>query len=302
MPTHAELELLGVRQKNNLSHILNRFAEHLMNAVIIPNFRFITLVAGLLGALVSITAAQTVTLVVNNESNQALTFTPQLTVLSPAGDGTATLTAGTTPITVGPNDTNNQVSVSFNANPGPVTVTLEVDGSFAETAFAFIQVFGTSAQGVVSYNLGTVRPFDTPSVLTPSGQANYTITLTIPSNPVILPTTTWRVNQLVVQKDGTNFFAKGVAYAPTPIGGATFQPGIGDWFVPPWWTYNGDNSPNDIGRRDTAILTAIGHQCNANLLHLVLVEAAGPLLPAEYHAGFSHDRVHEYAIPLHGLF
>ena len=107
-----------LRQKNNLSHILNRFAEHLMNAVIIPNFRFITLVAGLLGALVSITAAQTVTLVVNNESNQALTFTPQLTVLSPAGDGTATLTAGTTPITVGPNDTNNQVSVSFNADPG----------------------------------------------------------------------------------------------------------------------------------------------------------------------------------------
>ena len=142
--------------------------------------------------------------------------------------------------------------------PGRLPSPSKLDGSFAETAFAFIQVFGTSAQGIVSYNLGTVRPFNNPSVLTPSGQANYTITLTIPSNPVILPTTTWRVNQLVVQKDGTNFFAKGVAYAPTPIGGATFQPGIGDWFVPPWWTYNGDNSPNDIGRRDTAILTAMG--------------------------------------------
>ena len=255
---HAPLESIGrVRSIIPYPHLIAP-PDHLMNSAIIRYLHIVTLAAGLLGALVPIAAAQTVTLVVNNESNQTLTFTPQLTVLSPAGNGTATLSAGTPPITVGPNDTNNQVSVAFNANPGPVTVTLEVDGSFAETAFAFIQVFGSSAQGIVSYNLGTVRPFNNPSVLASSGQANYTITLTIPSNPVILPTTTWRVNQLVVQKDGTNFFAEGVAYAPTPIGGATFQPGIGDWFVPPWWTYNGDNSPNDIGRRDTAILTAMG--------------------------------------------
>jgi hypothetical protein len=234
------------------------FANHLMNAVIVRYARIFILTAGLLEMLVPIAAAQTVTLVVNNESNQTLSFTPQLTVLPPSGSGEATLTAGTTPITVGPNDTNNQVSVTFNANPGPVTVTLQLDGSFAETPFAFIQVFGTSGQGIVSYNLGTTRPFDNPSVLAPSGQANFTITLTIASNPVILPTTTWRVNQLVVQKDGTNFFAKGVAYSPTPIGGATFEPGIGDWFVPPWWTYDGDNSPNDIGRRDTEILTGMG--------------------------------------------
>ena len=98
-----------------------------MNSAIIRYLHIVTLAAGLLGALVPIAAAQTVTLVVNNESNQTLTFTPQLTVLSPAGNGTATLSAGTPPITVGPNDTNNQVSVAFNANPGPVTVTLEVD-------------------------------------------------------------------------------------------------------------------------------------------------------------------------------
>jgi hypothetical protein len=259
MSQHAGLELVGrVRRTMPLAVPSIVRTNHLINAVILRYTHIFVLAAGLLGTLVPIAAAQTVTLVVNNESNQTLSFTPQLTVLSPAGNGTATLTSGTTPITIGPNDTNNQVSVSFNANPGPVTVTLEVDGSFAETAFAFIQVFGTSAQGIVSYNLGTVWPFDTPSVLAPSGQANYTMALTIPSNPVILPTTTWRVNQLVVQKDGTNFFAKGVAYAPTPIGGATFQPGIGDWFVPPWWTYDGENSPNDIGRRDTAILTVRG--------------------------------------------
>jgi hypothetical protein len=232
-----------------------------MNTVILRCTRIITLAAGLLGGLVQIATAQTVILVVNNLSNQNLTFTPQLTVLTPSANGTATLTSGTTPITVAASDTNNQVSVSFNPTSGPVSVTLELDGSFADTAFAFIQVFGSSGpgQGIVSYNLNTVRPFNSPSVLAPSGvQTNYTITLTIPANPVILPTTKWTINGTVVQKDGTNFFAKGIDYSPTPIGGATFQPGIGDWFTPPWWTYNGDNSPNDIGQRDTAILKGVG--------------------------------------------
>ena len=232
-----------------------------MNIVILRYTRIITLVAGLLGALVSDCAAQTVTLVVNNLSSQNLTFTPQLTVLTPSGNGTATLTSGTTPITVAADGTNSQVSVSLNPTSGPISVTLELDGSFADTAFAFIQVFGSGGpgQGIVSYNLNTVRPFNSPSVLAPSGdQTNYAITLTIPSNPIILPTTKWKINGTVVQKDGTNFFAEGVNYSPTPIGGATFQPGIGDWFTPPWWSYNGDNSPNDIGQRDTAILKGIG--------------------------------------------
>jgi hypothetical protein len=235
-----------------------------MNNLVLRYTRIITLIGGLLGGLVPIATAQTVILVVNNDSNQNVTFTPQLTVLTPDGNGTATLTSGTTPITVPASGTNNQVSVLFTPTSGPVSVTLEVDGSFANRAFAFIQVFGSPGpgQGIVSFNnsLNTVWPFDSPSVLAPplGVQTNYTITLTIPTNPVILPTTTWKINGTVVQKDGQNFFAKGVDYSPTPIGGATFQPGIGDWFTPPWWTYNGDNSPNDIGQRDTAILTGIG--------------------------------------------
>jgi hypothetical protein len=231
-----------------------------MNTVILRYTRIITLAAGLLAGLVQIAAAQTVTLVVNNLSNQNLTFTPQLTLLTPSGNGTATLTSGTTPITVAASGTNSQVSVSLNPTSGPVSVTLELDGSFANTPFAFIQVFGSvgPGQGIVSYNLSTVRPFNSPSVLAPSGATDYTLSLIIPPNPVILPTTNWRIRGTVVQKDGKNFFAKGVDYSPTPIGGATFAPGIGDWFIPPWWSYNGDNSPNDIGQRDTAILKGIG--------------------------------------------
>ena len=243
------------------SYPSDRSADHLMNTVILRYTRIITLAAGLLGGFVQIATAQTVTLVVNNLSNQNVTFTPQLTVLTPSGNGTATLTSGTTPITVAASGTNSQVSVSLNPTSGPVSVTLELDGSFANTAFAFIQVFGSPGpgQGIVSYNLNTVRPFNSPSVLAPSDvQTNYTVTLTLPSNPVILPTTKWTTKRTVVQKDGENFFAKGVDYSPTPIGGATFQPGIGDWFTPPWWSYNGVNSPNDIGQRDIAILTGIG--------------------------------------------
>ena len=231
-----------------------------MNTVIVRYSRIVALAAGLLGAVVQIATAQTVTLVVNNLSNQTLTFTPQLTVLTPSGNGTATLTPGSTPITVAPSGTNDQVSVSFNPTSGPISVTLQLDGSFANTAFVFIQVFGSAGpgQGIVSYNLNTTRPFASPSVLVPSSATDYTISLTIPPNPVILPTTTWKSHGTVVQKDGANFFAKGVDYSPTPIGGATFQPGIGDWFTPPWWTYDGINNANDIGRRDTAILTGIG--------------------------------------------
>jgi hypothetical protein len=168
---------------------------------ILRQTRLISLAAGLLGALLQVAPAQTVTLVVNNQSSLPLTFTPQLTVLPPSGTGTATLNAGSTPITVPPNGSNNQVSVSLDPTPGPLAVTLQVDGSFAETPFVFIQVFGTTGpgQGVVSYNLNTVRPFNSPSVLAPqTAPSSYTITLTIPSNPVILPTTKWAVKGMVV--------------------------------------------------------------------------------------------------------
>ena len=65
--------------------------------------------------------------------------------------------------------------------------------------------------------------------------------------------TKWTVQGTVVQKDGQPFFLKGMNYSPTPIGGATYQPGVGDWFSPPWWT-----GKNDIGARDIPLLQAMG--------------------------------------------
>ena len=51
------------------------------------------------------------------------------------------LIAGTTPVTVAANSTNDQVSVMVRPASGPVSVTLQVNGSFAGTPFVFIQVF-----------------------------------------------------------------------------------------------------------------------------------------------------------------
>lgn len=250
MPMLATLSFQGLGIRKESSHVMN-------NPVRCS--RFLTLAAAVLGTATAAVSAQTVTLTIINQSSQPVTVSPQLTVLTPPANGTATLTSGSTPITVAASGSNSQVSVLVNATSGAVSTTLEVDGSYAGIPFTFIQVFGSQGpgQGIVSYNLSTVRPFNTPSVLASSG-SNYTITLTIPSNPLVLSKTNWSVKGTVVQKDGKNFFAKAFCYSPTPIGGATFEPGVGDWFCPPWWTYNGVNSPNDIGQRDIANLTSMG--------------------------------------------
>lgn len=44
----------------------------------------------------------------------------------------------------------------------------------------------------------------------------------------------WSVDGTVIKKDGKAQFLSGVCYSPTPAGAATFKPGIGDWFAPPW--------------------------------------------------------------------
>jgi hypothetical protein len=60
---------------------------------------------------------------------------------------------------------------------------------------------------------------------------------------------TWTTEGTQICKDGKPAFLAGVCYAPTPIGAATFTPGIGDWFTPPW---------NGIWERDFPLMQAAG--------------------------------------------
>jgi len=60
--------------------------------------------------------------------------------------------------------------------------------------------------------------------------------------------TKWTIDgtQLFMSKNGgepENMFLKGVCYAPTPIGGATYEPTIGDWFI---WNYAGIWKDKDL--------------------------------------------------------
>jgi beta-galactosidase GanA len=60
---------------------------------------------------------------------------------------------------------------------------------------------------------------------------------------------TWTVSGTQIEKDGQSVFLAGVCYAPTPAGAATYTPGIGDWFAPPW---------NGIWERDFALMKGMG--------------------------------------------
>jgi hypothetical protein len=46
--------------------------------------------------------------------------------------------------------------------------------------------------------------------------------------------TKWTIEGTQIKKDGEEVFLTGVCYAPTPAGAATYEPGVGDWFTPPW--------------------------------------------------------------------
>ncbi len=72
----------------------------------------------------------------------------------------------------------------------------------------------------------------------------------MPANPLILPQTKWAVKGTVVQKDGKNFFAKGVSYSPLRSGAPLMSRGSAIGSVSPWWTYDGTNNTNDIGKRE----------------------------------------------------
>lgn len=59
----------------------------------------------------------------------------------------------------------------------------------------------------------------------------------------------WTINGTQILKDGEPIFLKGVCYSPTPAGAATFTPGVGDWFTPPW---------NAIWERDFPLMQRMG--------------------------------------------
>src|SRR5215212_538691 len=46
--------------------------------------------------------------------------------------------------------------------------------------------------------------------------------------------TKWTIEGTQINKDGADVFLSGVCYSPTPAGAATYEPGVGDWFTPPW--------------------------------------------------------------------
>lgn len=60
---------------------------------------------------------------------------------------------------------------------------------------------------------------------------------------------TWTTDKSTILKDGSPTFVAGVCYSPTPIGAATYEPGVGDWFTPPW---------NEIWERDFPLMKAAG--------------------------------------------
>ena len=59
----------------------------------------------------------------------------------------------------------------------------------------------------------------------------------------------WTTSGTQILKNGTAQFLKGVCYAPTPCGAATYAPGVGDWFAAPW---------SGIWERDFPLMKAAG--------------------------------------------
>lgn len=204
--------------------------------------------------------ATTIELVLRNQSSCALSFTPQITSITPAGNGTATLHAGPVPVPVPAAGSDASVTVSMAPAAGlPVTVTLELDGSIGGTAFSLVQAFGVNGDSVVpvGYALPATWPLSAaqPPALSGTLQGGaYQLILTIAADFALLPENRFSVQGTRIFRNGQPFFARGVNYSPTPVGGATFLPGVGDWFVPPWWTGAG----GDLGSRDIPLLKAAG--------------------------------------------
>lgn len=60
---------------------------------------------------------------------------------------------------------------------------------------------------------------------------------------------TWTRSGTQIHRNGNAVFLRGVCYAPTPCGAATYAPGVGDWFAAPW---------SGIWERDFPLMKAAG--------------------------------------------
>ncbi len=211
-------------------------------------------------ATVAATPATTIELVLVNHSSYALSFTPQITRITPAANGSATLGTGTVPVLVAAGASSTSVTLALAPAAGlPVTVTLELDGAIGGTAFSLVQTVGVDGRSAVpvGYALPATWPLSAAPAPTLSGTPGggaYQLSLTIGADFALLPATRFTAQGGRLSMNGQPFFARGVNYSPTPIGGATFQPGVGDWFAPPWWTGAG----HDLGSRDIPLLQAAG--------------------------------------------
>lgn len=216
-------------------------------------------------ATVAATPVTTIELVLVNHSSYALSFTPQITRITPAANGSATLGtgAGTGPVPVPvlvAAGASTSVTLALAPAAGlPVTVTLELDGAIGGTAFSLVQTVGVDGRSAVP--VGHALPATWPLSAAPAptlsgtpGGGAYQLSLTIGAGFALLPATRFTAQGGRLSMNGQPFFACGVNYSPTPIGGATFQPNVGDWFAPPWWTGAG----GDLGSRDIPLLQAAG--------------------------------------------
>src|SRR4051812_45042724 len=91
-----------------------------------------------------------VELVFANPSGYAVSFVPQIVLITPAANGSATLNAANLPVNVPAGASDSSVSVALAPAAGqPVTVTLQLDGAVGGTAFSMIQVFGVAGDSTV---------------------------------------------------------------------------------------------------------------------------------------------------------
>lgn len=222
-----------------------------------------------------------VTLQVVN-GGETLTVTPQLAIIpnitTPAQSGSAVLTVGsnaginvvappfnTQPewgqgaeVNVAANATNTEISFMLTLGTSGTTAVLYLEGFYgSDTPYAFPLTLGQNPGGnLANYTAPQTvsAPFLDNVSVNSSGSDSYTVTLTVNSSYAAPTNTQFKVDGTEVKKNGAEFLAKGLDYSPTPIGGATFSPGIGDWFTPPWWT----GSSSGIGGRDIPNFTDMG--------------------------------------------
>lgn len=198
----------------------------------------------------------TVELVFVNNSQCEFKFKPQLIMVSAAPNGTATLNH-TGEVSVSSGETSTAVSITMTPSGAKstdtVVVGLQLDGTVSgatrwtsgrythditgTTHFSMVQTIGVSGGTAAPIGFGlspTWPPSSTPTLSAdPNTNGAYQLTLTIDADFALKPENRFSVVGTQVHLNGEPFFARGINYAPTPVGGATFAPGIGDWFTPP---------------------------------------------------------------------